>query len=130
MEDVRAILNDFMNGVNDISKEEGMTVQAFMSLQNAAFEASALDVKTKELISVGIAAYNRCKYCIVVHVYNAYQAGAPDRKFWTLQWWPQAASARAPAWRIPPLICWQQSTNLNTISTSNGSNAGKTSSSG
>ena len=69
MEDVRAILNDFMNGVNDISKEEGMTVQAFMSLQNAAFEASALDVKTK-------AAYNRCKYCIVVHVYNAYQAGA------------------------------------------------------
>ena len=76
MEDVRAILNDFMNGVNDISKEEGMTVQAFMSLQNAAFEASALDVKTKELISVGIAAYNRCKYCIVVHVYNAYQAGA------------------------------------------------------
>lgn len=86
MEDVRAILNDFMNGVNTISKEEGMTVQAFMSLQNAAFEASALDVKTKELISVGIAAYNRCKYCIVVHVYNAYQAGAtragnPGRRY-------------------------------------------------
>ena len=58
MENVRDILNDFMNGVNTISKEEGMTVQAFMSLQNAAFEASALDVKTKELISVGIAAYN------------------------------------------------------------------------
>ena len=76
MENVRDILNDFMNGLNTISKEEGMTVQAFMSLQNAAFEASALDVKTKELISVGIAAYNRCKYCIVVHVYNAYQAGA------------------------------------------------------
>ena len=76
MENVRDILNDFMNGVNTISKDEGMTVQAFMSLQNAAFEASALDVKTKELISVGIAAYNRCKYCIVVHVYNAYQAGA------------------------------------------------------
>lgn len=75
MENVRDILNDFMNGLNTISKEEGMTVQA-SSLQNAAFEASALDVKTKELISVGIAAYNRCKYCIVVHVYNAYQAGA------------------------------------------------------
>ena len=70
MEDVRAILNDFMNGVNTLSKEEGMTVQAFMSLQNAAFEPSALDVKTKELISVGIAAYNRCKYCIVACPYN------------------------------------------------------------
>lgn len=57
-----------------------------MSLQNAAFEASALDVKTKELISVGIAAYNRCKYCIVVHVYNAYQQEPPGRKSWTPLW--------------------------------------------
>lgn len=32
MENVRDILNDFMNGLNTISKEEGMTVQAFMSL--------------------------------------------------------------------------------------------------
>lgn len=96
-----------------------------MSLQNAAFEASALDVKTKELISVGIAAYNRCKYCIVVHVYNAIQAGATRQGNSGRCKVAAAASARAPAWRIPPLICWQQSTNLNTISTSNGSNAGK-----
>lgn len=108
MENVRDILNDFMNGVNTISKEEGMTVQAFMSLQNAAFEASALDVKTKELISVGIAAYNRCKYCIVVHVYNAYQAGATVRRFWMPLWLPQAVSAQAPAWPILPPTCWQR----------------------
>lgn len=80
MENVRDILNDFLNGVNTIAQEEDATVQAFMNLQNAAFAPSALDVKTKELISVGIAAYNRCKYCIVVHVYNAYQAGATPQE--------------------------------------------------
>lgn len=78
-----------------------------MSLQNAAFEASALDVKTKELISVGIAAYNRCKYCIVVHVYNAYQAGATRQEILDALWSPQAASALAPAWLTLPPICWQ-----------------------
>ena len=46
MENVRDILNDFMNGLNTMSKEEGMSVQEFMSLQNDAFEASALEVKT------------------------------------------------------------------------------------
>ena len=106
MENVRDILNDFLNGVNTIAQEEDATVQAFMNLQNAAFAPSALDVKTKELISVGIAAYNRCKYCIVVHVYNAYQAGA-TRRFWMPLWSPQAASALAPAWLTLPPICWQ-----------------------
>lgn len=76
MEDVRAILNDFLSGMGEMGKEEGATIEAFMALQDAAFQPSAIDVKTKELISVGIAAYNRCKFCIVVHVYNAYQAGA------------------------------------------------------
>ncbi len=36
----------------------------------------SVDVKTKELISVAIAAYNRCEYCIVYHVYKAFEAGA------------------------------------------------------
>ena len=48
MENVRDILNDFLNGVNTIAQEEDATVQAFMNLQNAAFAPSALDVKTKE----------------------------------------------------------------------------------
>ena len=75
-----------------------------MSLQNAAFEASALDVKTKELISVGIAAYNRCKYCIVVHVYNAYQAGATRQYSPSVIWSKEKcspASIRVRTFRFP-----------------------------
>ena len=76
MENVREMLQDFRDGIAALAQEESGTVQAFMGLQKATSEGSVLDQKTKELISVGIAVYNRCKYCIVVHVYNAYQAGA------------------------------------------------------
>ena len=51
-------------------------VNAFMGLQEATFSEGALSVKTKELISLAIGAYNRCQYCMVYHVYNAYKAGA------------------------------------------------------
>lgn len=75
MTDVRKILADFQNGVAGMQEANPAAVQAFMGLQDATFGDSAISNKTKELISVGIAAYNRCQYCIVVHVYNAYQAG-------------------------------------------------------
>jgi AhpD family alkylhydroperoxidase len=75
-EDVRSLLNDFTGGLGTLSKTNGESVSAFMKLLSANYAPGAMDVKTKELISVGIAAYNRCKYCIVYHVYKALEAGA------------------------------------------------------
>lgn len=72
----REMLNDFMNGLQTVGATNETQVNAFMGLLGAAYEPKALDVKTKELISVGIAAYNRCEYCIVFHVYKALEAGA------------------------------------------------------
>ena len=74
--DVRQLLNEFLGGVKEISKETPETASAFLGLLGAAYKPGASDVKTKELISVGIAAYNRCEYCIVYHVYKAFEAGA------------------------------------------------------
>lgn len=76
MQDVRKYLADFQNGVASMSEGNPEVMGAFMGLQNAAFKDGALSVKMKELISVGVGVYNRCPYCIVVHVYQAYQAGA------------------------------------------------------
>lgn len=76
MQDVRKILEDFTNGVGGISESNPEVAGAFMGLQGAAFADGALSAKVKELISVAIGAYNRCQYCIVYHVYNAYKAGA------------------------------------------------------
>ncbi|CCJ34254.1 MULTISPECIES: carboxymuconolactone decarboxylase family protein [Caloramator] len=72
----REMLNEFMGGLQVVSKSNGEQVGAFMNLLGAAYKPNAVDVKTKELISVGIAAYNRCEYCIVFHVYKALEAGA------------------------------------------------------
>jgi AhpD family alkylhydroperoxidase len=73
---VREILNDFIGGLGALGETNGTMVEAFMGLLGAAYEPKALDVKTKELISVAIGCYNRCEYCIVYHSYKAFEAGA------------------------------------------------------
>jgi AhpD family alkylhydroperoxidase len=73
---VREMLNGFTGGLGELAKTNGGEVQAFMGLLGAAYKPNAVDVKTKELISVGISCYNRCEYCIVYHTYKALEAGA------------------------------------------------------
>lgn len=74
--DVRQLLNDFTGGLETLAETNGQHVEAFMNLLGAAYEPGAMDLKTKELISVAIGCYNRCEYCIVFHTYKALEAGA------------------------------------------------------
>ncbi|MBR0599907.1 carboxymuconolactone decarboxylase family protein [Sinanaerobacter chloroacetimidivorans] len=73
---VREMLNSFVGGLENLAQTNGDMVGAFMGLLGSAYEPNALDIKTKELISVGIGCYNRCEYCIVYHTYKAFEAGA------------------------------------------------------
>ena len=51
----------------------------FSTLLNSELAAGVLDFKTKEMISVALACYARCDYCIEYHVQSALKAGAsPD----------------------------------------------------
>lgn len=74
--DVREMLNSFVGGLEELGKTNGEHVGAFMGLLGASYEPNAVDLKTKELISVAIGCYNRCEYCIVYHTYKALEAGA------------------------------------------------------
>lgn len=74
--DVRQMLNDFVGGLEGLAGTNPEHVEAFMGLLGASYEPKALDLKTKELISVAIGCYNRCEYCIVYHSYKAFEAGA------------------------------------------------------
>jgi len=76
MKDPRTMLNEFMGGLEEVSKTNEEAVGAFMNLLGATYAPGKLDVKFKELISIGIAVYNRCEYCIVFHAYKALEAGA------------------------------------------------------
>ncbi|GAA0727481.1 carboxymuconolactone decarboxylase family protein [Clostridium malenominatum] len=74
--DPREMLNAFLGGLQDLGTTNGAHVEAFMNLLGTTYAPGNLDVKTKELISVAVAAYNRCEYCIVFHVFKALEAGA------------------------------------------------------
>ena len=58
MKDVRTMLNDFVGGLGTLSETNEAHVQAFMNLLGTNYAEGALPVKTKELISVAIGAYN------------------------------------------------------------------------
>ena len=73
---VREMLNGFVGGLETLAATNGEHVQAFMGLLGATYEPKALDLKTKELMSVAIGCYNRCEYCIVYHCYKSFEAGA------------------------------------------------------
>lgn len=74
--DPRKMLEEFTSGLQEISQTNKTQMDAFMNLLGSTYQTSKLDVKTKELISIGIALYNRCEYCIVFHTFKALEAGA------------------------------------------------------
>ena len=76
MENPREILKDCNEGFDEFNKTNAEQMGAFSSSMGVLFKKGSLDVKTKELISVAIGIYNRCKYCIVGHSYKALKAGA------------------------------------------------------
>lgn len=73
---VRELLNSFVGGLENLSSTNPENVGAFMGLLGATYEPKALDLKTKELMSVAIGCFTRCEYCIVYHSYKAFEAGA------------------------------------------------------
>ena len=50
--------------------------KSFTEFHHASFVAGALDVKTKELIALGISVIERCDGCIASHAEGAARAGA------------------------------------------------------
>ena len=68
----REMLAEFVDGLETFGGWDttAKNVEGFMGLLETTYEDGALTTKTKELISIGIACYNRCLYCIVYHCYK------------------------------------------------------------
>lgn len=55
------------------------TMEAFAAMRETVYKDGALDVKTKELISVAAGALLRCEACVKIHSQRAKDNGAtPD----------------------------------------------------
>lgn len=66
-------LNAELKGLRSGAPE---VMKSFTAMAQAALAPRALDVKTKELIAIGIAVAVRCEDCIAFHVRSALQNGA------------------------------------------------------
>jgi len=53
-------------------------MKAFSAFDKAAFAPGALDVKTKQMMSLAVALTTQCPYCIAIHTAEARKAGASD----------------------------------------------------
>jgi len=65
--------------MGELGKGIPTTMGCFSKLHEKASETGALDVKTKELIALGIAIAIRCEGCIAFHVHDALKAGATEK---------------------------------------------------
>jgi AhpD family alkylhydroperoxidase len=72
----REILKELTESLGTVGGIHPEYMKTFNAFSTAVFKSGAIDVKTKELISVAIGVYSRCEYCIVYHVYNAFKVGA------------------------------------------------------
>ena len=69
-------LDEVMATVQRAMKENPEQAKAFMDFVGKAEAKGALEVKTKELISVALSIAEHCEGCIAFHVKNAIEAGA------------------------------------------------------
>jgi AhpD family alkylhydroperoxidase len=68
--------NHLRNLLTQLGKELPGPMTAFGQLHKATLAEGALNVKTKELIALGIAVGARCQGCIAFHTQAALKAGA------------------------------------------------------
>lgn len=61
--------------VETLGNEIPDTITSLFGFIETAQKESVLSVREKELIALGISLYLRCDDCIIVHVFNAFQAG-------------------------------------------------------
>lgn len=80
MENVRDRLQHFKKGVETLGTEMPGTIKCLFGFIETAQKESALTVREKELIALGISLYQCCDDCIIVHVANAFQAGCTRRE--------------------------------------------------
>ncbi|MBB5016071.1 carboxymuconolactone decarboxylase family protein [Rehaibacterium terrae] len=71
-----SLIDDLDTAIASLRAGAPGPMRAFSQLAREALAPAALDVKTKELIAIGIAIAGRCDGCIGFHVKAALRAGA------------------------------------------------------
>lgn len=76
----RARLNERILNPGEGRAEATLVTKRFFNLDGRAYEAGAIDVKTKELLGLVASMVLRCDDCIAYHVDRAVECGATDQE--------------------------------------------------
>lgn len=76
LDDWEAMTRDFSAQLRAVRAGTPDVMKGFSAVAQASLKAGALDTKTKELLSLGIAVAIRCDPCIAFHAESAVKHGA------------------------------------------------------
>ncbi|MCM8771576.1 MAG: carboxymuconolactone decarboxylase family protein [Candidatus Omnitrophica bacterium] len=77
---MKELMERFKKAIGEVSTKNPEEMKKFGEFVNTVLKDGKLDLKTKELIAVGIAVTIRCSYCIGIHVEKAFKAGATEEE--------------------------------------------------
>jgi len=75
-------MRDVKRAMSELSKQVADEMGEFTQFMGTVLRPGKLDLKTKELIAVGMGLTARCKYCIGIHTQKALAAGATPEELW------------------------------------------------
>ncbi|MCM8777074.1 MAG: carboxymuconolactone decarboxylase family protein [Candidatus Omnitrophica bacterium] len=75
---MKELMDRFKKAMSEMSAKKPEEMKKFGEFVSTVLKDGKLDLKTKELICVGIAVAVRCSYCIGIHVDKAFKAGATE----------------------------------------------------
>ncbi len=82
MSDMKEAIREMKRGMQRLTQVAPQQMKGFHEFMGAVMEPGHLDVKTKELVALGMALTSRCKYCIGIHTEGALKAGASEAEIW------------------------------------------------
>jgi AhpD family alkylhydroperoxidase len=80
--EMREAMRDAKRAMAELGRQVPEEMGCFGNFMGTVLREGRLDLKTKELIAVGMALTARCKYCIGIHTEKALAAGATPEELW------------------------------------------------
>ena len=82
MGEMKEAMQDVKRALGALGKHVPDEIGHFTQFMEAVLKPDALDLKTKELVALGMALTARCKYCIGMHTQSCLAAGATEDEIW------------------------------------------------
>ena len=82
MTDMRDTMRDVKRAMGALTEHVPEEMRGASDFMGVVLKPGKLDLKTKELIALGMGLTARCKYCIGIHTQKALAAGATPEELW------------------------------------------------